>query len=134
MEYIGYPDRQFVQGRLTMRRKSWPLASLLTLCLLSLWISSGLSQDRLGTGEHQASLAIKKAVLDEINVQHFPGAVVLVAQSGKILLHEAYGGRAILPQPEEMTKDTIFDMASMTKPIVTATCVMKLVEQGKLKL
>ncbi|MDQ3333018.1 MAG: DUF1343 domain-containing protein, partial [Planctomycetota bacterium] len=36
------------------------------------------------------------------------------------------------PTPEPMTVDTVFDMASLTKPVATATCIMSLVQQGKL--
>lgn len=80
--------------------------------------------------KHEVAELVKKA----INARQLPGAVVLVAQQGKILLHEAYGQKALVPQPEKMTQDTIFDMASLTKPIVTATCIMKLVEEGKLNV
>ena len=44
------------------------------------------------------------------------------------------GRRAVDPAPEPMTRDTVFDMASLTKPVVTATAVMLLIEEGKLRL
>ncbi|HQR08017.1 MAG TPA: DUF1343 domain-containing protein [Gemmatales bacterium] len=77
---------------------------------------------------------VAELVQKAIAAKQLPGAVVLVAQQGKILLHEAYGQKALVPQPEKMTQDTIFDMASLTKPIVTATCIMKLVEEDKLNV
>lgn len=61
-----------------------------------------------------------------------PGAVVLIARNGKIVMFESYGFRdkeAKVP----MTNDTIFRIASMTKPIVTLAAVM-LMEEGKLTL
>ncbi len=63
-----------------------------------------------------------------------PGAVVLVGRHGKVAYARAFGQRAIEPRPEPMTRDTVFDMASLTKPMATATSVMILIEQGKLRL
>jgi len=81
------------------------------------WIIGGAATSSpLSPSAHDA---IAQAIHNAIDAQRTPGAVVLVAQNGKILLHEAYGRRAITPQPEDMTRDTIFDMASLTKPIVT---------------
>lgn len=63
-----------------------------------------------------------------------PGAVVLVGYRGKIVFLKAYGYRQVKPDKRAMTTDTVFDLASLTKPISTATSIMKLVEEGKLKL
>lgn len=63
-----------------------------------------------------------------------PGAVVLVGYRGKIVFHRAYGFRQVLPEPLPMLDDTLFDLASLTKPIATATSVMRLVEEGKVAL
>ena len=56
------------------------------------------------------------------------------AADGKIAYAKAFGHRAVEPAAEPMTRDTIFDMASLTKPVATATSVMILIEQGKLRL
>jgi uncharacterized protein YbbC (DUF1343 family)/CubicO group peptidase (beta-lactamase class C family) len=61
-----------------------------------------------------------------------PGVVVCVGRSDGIAFLKAYGQRQVEPAPEAMTTDTVFDMASLTKPVSTATCVMHLVQQGKL--
>lgn len=61
-----------------------------------------------------------------------PGAVVLVGREHDVLLHEAYGDRMVRPEVRPMRPDTIFDMASLTKPVATATAIMRLVEQGEL--
>jgi uncharacterized protein YbbC (DUF1343 family)/CubicO group peptidase (beta-lactamase class C family) len=63
-----------------------------------------------------------------------PGAVVLVGRHGRIAWVKAYGLRAVEPSPEPMTRDTIFDMASLTKPIATATSAMILLERGRFHL
>jgi uncharacterized protein YbbC (DUF1343 family) len=60
--------------------------------------------------------------------------VVIVGQRGRILLRKAYGARAVLPAREPMTLDTLFDLASLTKVVATTSAVMKLVEQGRLRL
>lgn len=63
-----------------------------------------------------------------------PGCVVTIGRQGKIVWREAYGDRQIEPVRIPMTVDTVFDMASLTKPIATATSVMMLVERGQIRL
>lgn len=70
----------------------------------------------------------------EIAKKQLPGAVVLVGRQGKIVWRRAYGNRALEPQIEAMTTDTIFDLASLTKIVATATSVMILVERGLVRL
>ena len=70
----------------------------------------------------------------DIAAKKLPGAVVLVGHKGKIVFRKAFGNRSLVPTVEKMTVDTIFDVASLTKPIATATSIMILVEQGKLRL
>lgn len=77
---------------------------------------------------------IDALVADAIKDKKLPGAVVLVGHKGKIVFRKAYGNRSLVPTVEKMTVDTIFDLASLTKPIATATSIMILVEQGKLRL
>ncbi len=62
-----------------------------------------------------------------------PGAVLVIGHAGKMVHLRAFGLRALEPRPEPMTPDTIFDLASLTKPF-TATCVMRLVERGQVRL
>ncbi len=63
-----------------------------------------------------------------------PGAVVLVGRRGAIAYVHVAGRRAVEPVSEPMTRDTVFDMASLTKPVVTATAVMLLIDEGRLRL
>ena len=63
-----------------------------------------------------------------------PGAVLVVGHEGKIVHRKAYGNRALVPQREAMTADTIFDIASLTKVVATTPALMKLFEQGKLRI
>ena len=78
--------------------------------------------------------AIDGEVEREIQQQHLPGAVVLVARNGGVVWRKAYGFRAVEPSREATTADTIFDLASLTKVVATATSIMILVERGKVRL
>lgn len=62
-----------------------------------------------------------------------PGAVVVVIHDDKILYRKAFGKRAIKPKEIPMTTNTIFDLASLTKPIATGTSILLLIQNGKLK-
>jgi uncharacterized protein YbbC (DUF1343 family)/CubicO group peptidase (beta-lactamase class C family) len=71
---------------------------------------------------------------DAIAHNELPGAVVVIGHNGQIVFHHAYGMRSLEPTRETMTEDTIFDMASLTKDLVTATAIMQLYEQGKIRI
>jgi len=86
----------------------------------------GMSAERLG----QIDALVEKDIADK----KLPGAVVLIGHKGKIVFRKAFGNRALVPTIEKMTLDTIFDVASLTKPVATATSIMILVERGQLRL
>jgi uncharacterized protein YbbC (DUF1343 family)/CubicO group peptidase (beta-lactamase class C family) len=105
------------------REPSRPAERRLTLAAPE---SVGMSSERLSK--------IDGAVLASIERKETPGAVVLVGRQGRIVYHKAFGNRAVAPLGEPMTLDTIFDLASLTKVIATATSIMMLVERGKVSL
>ncbi|MGH3560849.1 MAG: serine hydrolase domain-containing protein [Mycobacterium sp.] len=85
---------------------------------------------------------VSKLINDAIAAERLPGAVVVIGHAGKIVFQQAYGSRKLAGEPgldgspapaEPMTEDTIFDMASLTKCLATATAVMQLYEQGKVQ-
>jgi CubicO group peptidase (beta-lactamase class C family) len=85
---------------------------------------------------------VSKLMNDAIAAQKLPGAVVVIGHGGKVVFHQAYGSRKLAGEPgldgspapaEPMTEDTIFDLASLTKCLATATAVMQLYEQGKVE-
>lgn len=84
-------------------------------------------------------LAAVDAAIDQAIADHkTPGGVIWIERGssgapGTVYRH-VYGQRAVAPAPEPATEDTIYDAASLTKVIATTTCVMQLVEQGKLDL
>ncbi len=63
----------------------------------------------------------------------FPGAVLFCAVNHRIIFHEAYG-MADLYENRKMQKNTIFDLASLTKPLATTLAVAKLIEKKKLSI
>jgi uncharacterized protein YbbC (DUF1343 family)/CubicO group peptidase (beta-lactamase class C family) len=77
---------------------------------------------------------IDSAVQEALKRGELPGAVVVVVHRGHIVFRKAYGLRSKEPNETAMTTDTVFDLASLNKPIATATALMLLLEQGKLAL
>ncbi|MGQ9687493.1 MAG: exo-beta-N-acetylmuramidase NamZ domain-containing protein [Desulfobaccales bacterium] len=73
-------------------------------------------------------------VSQEMTSGGFPGAVILVGHQGKIVYHKAFGFRSLVPRQQPMLKDTIFDLASLTKVVATTTAIMQLVDAGRLNL
>ncbi len=73
-------------------------------------------------------------LVEEAIAQHrLPGAVIAVVHRGKIAFLKAFGLRSREPMEAAMTVDTVFDLASLTKPI-TATALLILMESGKVQL
>jgi CubicO group peptidase (beta-lactamase class C family) len=64
----------------------------------------------------------------------YPGAVVLIERGGVKVVHEAIGFTSYAPGAQPTTVDTVYDVASMTKPIATASAVLRLVELGEVNL
>lgn len=86
-------------------------------------------------GMDSAKLAeIEPVVVEALVAKQAPGCVVLVARQGKIAFLRAFGDRRVEPEREPMTVDTVFDLASLTKPLATASSVMLLFECGKVQL
>jgi uncharacterized protein YbbC (DUF1343 family) len=77
---------------------------------------------------------IDRIVEEGLAKGNMPGAVVLIGRHGGIAYRKAYGQKRLVPEQSPMTVDTVFDMASITKPMATATSIMKLIEEGKLGL
>ncbi|MGA8028890.1 MAG: exo-beta-N-acetylmuramidase NamZ domain-containing protein [Bryobacteraceae bacterium] len=84
----------------------------------------------LGSSYPQVDAIINDAVQTGL----IPGAVLVIGHNGQVVYRNAYGSRALIPQREAMTADTIFDAASLTKVVATTPSIMKLFEQGKIRL
>jgi len=72
---------------------------------------------------------MRQAVSENI----FPGGQLLVSRAGKVL-HDAAYGLANIYTRQKVTKDTVFDLASLTKPLATTLAIMLLVQEKKLRL
>ncbi len=77
---------------------------------------------------------VEPLVEHEIAKGRAPGAVVLIGHQGRTAYIQAFGHRSLQPRMEPMTVDTVFDIASLTKVVATATAVMQLADQGRLVL
>lgn len=136
------PARHFIVQKSVVRKKTivYSLRRVAVCLLLIVFVaqsfaanlpvaapaSVGMSAERLAR--------IDAAVGEAIARKETPGAVVLAARRGRVVWRKAYGARAVEPQREAMTTDTIFDAASLTKVVATATSVMILVERGQVRL
>lgn len=81
---------------------------------------------RFGAVEDAFTVAVAEGI--------FPGAVVLVGRGDEVVFERAFGFRSLLPEKSPMEPDTIFDLASLTKPLATTTAVMLLVRERKIRL
>ncbi|MFN7803535.1 MAG: serine hydrolase domain-containing protein [Planctomycetaceae bacterium] len=82
---------------------------------------------------HQVA-RIESLISAAIQEGKLPGCVLTVGRHDQVLLSRAFGHRQLVPAPQPMTDDTIFDLASLTKPIATGTSVMLLIERGQLQV
>lgn len=79
---------------------------------------------------HPVEDAFKEAVAQGV----FPGAVVLVGKGEEVVFERAFGCRSLVPEKSPMQADTIFDLASLTKPLATAVAMMLQVREKKIRL
>ncbi|MGM9773804.1 MAG: serine hydrolase domain-containing protein [Candidatus Egerieousia sp.] len=86
----------------------------------------GMDPVRLG----RVDQVINQAIIDSI----VPGAVICVVRKDKIVYLKAYGNKSVYPKVEKMDVNTVFDLASCSKVVGTATSIMQLVEAGQLRL
>jgi uncharacterized protein YbbC (DUF1343 family) len=86
----------------------------------------GFDEKRLERVEQLAQQGIQEGKM--------PGCVICFGRQGKIAYLRAFGNKEVQPESQAMTVDTVFDMASITKPVATGTSIMKLVEDGRLRL
>lgn len=84
------------------------------------------------SSEHMkyADEAIERAIAEN----QIPGAVLAVVKNGRLPYIKAYGSKCLYPEKEKMKENTVFDMASCTKSIVTSVCAMILIERGQLAM
>ena len=84
--------------------------------------------------DEERKYRIKTFLKDGVREGVFPGAVLLAAQKGQVLIHEEIGHLSLVPEAFPMKRDTIFDLASLTKPLATTLAIMKLVDEGRIDI
>jgi serine-type D-Ala-D-Ala carboxypeptidase len=78
--------------------------------------------------------SVDKAFEDAVIQGVFPGAVLLVGRGDEIVYEQAFGSRSLMPTITPMDRSTIFDLASLTKPLATTVVLMLLVSEKKICL
>ena len=77
---------------------------------------------------------ISELLQTRISEGDFPSAVYLVAEKGAIVFQDALGFAVLEPERREAKLDTIYDLASLTKVLVTGLLCAKLIETGAISL
>lgn len=112
---------------------------LSTACAMLLVAAAGVAAPPTPSPEPLGLDPVRLARIDGLVAEalaagEMSGCVVCIGRRAGIGWLAAYGDRQIEPSREPMTSDTIFDLASLTKPVSTATAVMLLVEDGAVRL
>ena len=105
---------------------------LFLMCAMRLLMPSAFCQKEADP-QDEFTAKIDAIVEDGIRKQAFPGAQVLVAHKGKVVLHKTYGFHTY-DSIEPVAADHLYDLASVTKILGPLPALMKLVEEGKLDL
>ncbi len=109
-------------------------AVTLTVALMFGLASTGARAQPDPTTAPQEAAAIGDAIAAEIADGHLAGAVVVTGDAGGVRVRVARGLRVTGEHAEPMTADTVFDLASLTKPVATAVAIMQLAQRGMLSL
>lgn len=115
------------QHRRTRHQRTLQRALVVVLWLATVWGAAAetFHADKLAAMD----VAIERA----IEAERCPGGVLWLEHKGQVY-HKAYGQRAVVPAPEPMTTDTLFDAASLTKVVACAPAVLLLIERGEVEL
>lgn len=135
LRLCGFASNAFMPNTFASLRLSG-FALMLFLVFVSGTFAQGLpvaAPDSVGMNAAKLS-EIDALVNADIADKKMPGAVIIIGHKGKVVYRKAFGNRSLVPNVEKMTVDTIFDVASLTKVVATTTSIMRLVEQGKLRL
>jgi uncharacterized protein YbbC (DUF1343 family)/CubicO group peptidase (beta-lactamase class C family) len=116
------------------QRRVYVLLLLQSLLIAAAWAEHPGQVHHPESSSQRMSALLNPILERSVAAGDIPGAVLLVGHNGHIVFRKAYGSRALEPVREPMTVDTIFDLASLTKCIATTTAIMKLVEEGRVRL
>ncbi len=124
---------------MTAIRYSWQSWLLCAVLAKSILIAPAFGQNLHASSDGQGNATSIDATLDPIMEKavadgNIPGGVLLIGHNGKVIYRKAFGWRSLEPEREPMTVDTVFDLASLTKCVATAPSVMKLIQEGSVRL
>jgi CubicO group peptidase (beta-lactamase class C family) len=77
---------------------------------------------------------LEQFICSQIDKKVFPGMSILVAGRGHILFERHFGCKAVWPEAEPLASNTLYDLASLTKPLVTAFLAVYLLEKKQWQL
>jgi CubicO group peptidase (beta-lactamase class C family) len=125
---FGYEDNDYVQAAVL----NWLKGKAIATGQLPVSIADELP---FGSGDIkiQKLNIIDSIVFDAINKKAIPGCQVLVAKNNQIIFNKAYGTTAGIGT-SDVTLNTYYDLASVTKVTATTVSIMKLVEDGKIDI
>lgn len=139
---VCYEDDAYTQAAAfdVIVGKQQPMGKLPVTVCDNITYGTGLEYVLPATGDLERNLlpeskfaTVDSIIADAIQKKAMPGCVVLAVKDGKIMFEKAYGYYTY-DQQEQMTLESVFDMASVTKICATNISVMKLYEEGKLDL
>jgi len=111
-----------------------PRVSIVLLATLAVFFHAAPVVAQSPTSRAPDFTGVDEAARDAVASGEVPGVVVMVGRGDDVLYHRAWGSRTLVPEPAPMKPDTIFDIASLTKPFGTTLAVMALVERGAVRL
>ncbi|WP_248795470.1 serine hydrolase [Pseudomonas sp. MWU13-2105] len=118
----------------SLRRRRFTAALIAALKCSALLAAMATTQIAAADLDAAARQQVARIVEGQIATGRIPGAVVLIGDASHVFYREAFGQRATIPDPEPMTLNTEFDLASLTKVIATTTAIMQLAEAGRIDL
>ncbi|MCX6557127.1 MAG: serine hydrolase [Candidatus Aminicenantes bacterium] len=77
---------------------------------------------------------LERFISCQIEKKRFPGLTLLVAEKGRVLLERRFGCLAVWPEPEALDQAALYDLASLTKPLVTAFLAVHMLEKKQWRL
>lgn len=116
--------------------------SLLISFFISCLFSSSCGRNQSQNGNRaKLSGEIDSILQSQVDNGKIPGAVIIIKKDGRTILRKAYGyaakydyNKTLLNPPEEMTRDHLFDIASLTKVVGTTTSIMLLADRGQINV
>ena len=118
---------KYAKNVVLLQKISITTMRLFRLFLLTFFSLTMLLPIKASLNYSYADSVILSAIYDTL----IPGAVLCVVDNQEIVYIQAYGNRRVVPQKEQMTINTIFDLASVSKPLGAGSAMLMLCAEGK---